>query len=58
MKRNLGALPAVFPMPVLMVAAYDAAGNVGILCFSASNCAIISLARWITSRGRPASCAT
>ncbi|MBQ6536000.1 MAG: flavin reductase [Firmicutes bacterium] len=31
MKRNLGALPAVFPMPVLMVAAYDAAGNVGIM---------------------------
>ena len=31
MKRNLGALPAVFPMPVLMVAAYDDKGRVGIM---------------------------
>ena len=26
MKKDLGALPAVFPMPVLMIAAYDEAG--------------------------------
>ena len=28
MKKNLGAIPAVYPMPVLMVAAYDEGGKV------------------------------
>ena len=28
MKKDLGIQQAVFPMPVLMVAAYDAAGKV------------------------------
>lgn len=28
MKRNLGKIPAVYPMPVLMVAAYDEKGTV------------------------------
>lgn len=27
MKKDLGAIPAVFPMPVLIVAAYDGAGG-------------------------------
>ena len=31
MKKDLGKLPAVFPMPVLMVAAYDENGVVGVL---------------------------
>ena len=31
MKKNLGALPAVFPMPVLMVAAYDEDGTVNVM---------------------------
>lgn len=30
-KKNLGVLPAVYPMPVLMVAAYDAAGKVNVM---------------------------
>lgn len=28
MKKDLGPMPAVFPMPVLVVAAYDAKGTV------------------------------
>lgn len=28
MKKDLGPIPAVFPMPVLVVAAYDAKGTV------------------------------
>ena len=31
MKKNLGAIPAVYPMPVLMVAAYDENGTVNVL---------------------------
>ncbi len=31
MKKNLGAFPAVYPMPVLMVAAYDEAGKVNVM---------------------------
>lgn len=31
MKKNLGVLPAQFPMPVLMVAAYDEAGRVNVM---------------------------
>lgn len=31
MKKNLGTIPAVYPMPVLMVAAYDEAGKVGVM---------------------------
>ena len=31
MKRALGAIPAVFPMPVLMVAAYDENGKVNVM---------------------------
>ena len=31
MKKNLGAVPAVYPMPVLMVAAYDEQGNVNVM---------------------------
>lgn len=31
MKKNLGAKPALFPMPVLMVAAYDEKGNVNVM---------------------------
>lgn len=31
MKRNLGAIPAVYPMPVLMVAAYDENGKVNVM---------------------------
>ena len=31
MKKNLGAMPAVFPMPVLMVAAYDENGKVNVM---------------------------
>lgn len=31
MKKNLGAAPAVFPMPVLMVAAYDETGKVNVM---------------------------
>ena len=30
-KKALGAVPAVFPMPVLMVAAYDAQGKVNVM---------------------------
>ena len=30
-KRSLGVIPAVFPMPVLMVAAYDEAGKVNVM---------------------------
>lgn len=31
MKKNLGAVPAVYPMPVLMVAAYDENGKVNVM---------------------------
>lgn len=31
MKKNLGAIPAVYPMPVLMVAAYDADGKTNVM---------------------------
>lgn len=31
MKRDLGIIPAVFPMPVLMVAAYDEHGKVNVM---------------------------
>ena len=31
MKKNLGVVQAVFPMPVLMVAAYDEAGKVNVM---------------------------
>ena len=31
MKKNLGTIPAVYPMPVLMVAAYDENGKVGVM---------------------------
>lgn len=31
MKKNLGAVPAVYPMPVLMVAAYDENGSVNVM---------------------------
>jgi flavin reductase (DIM6/NTAB) family NADH-FMN oxidoreductase RutF len=31
MKKDLGAIPAVYPMPVLMVAAYDEAGAVNVM---------------------------
>lgn len=31
MKKNLGIIPAVYPMPVLMVAAYDETGKVNVM---------------------------
>lgn len=31
MKKNLGVVPAVYPMPVLMVASYDADGKVNVM---------------------------
>ena len=31
MKKNLGVVPAVYPMPVLMVAAYDETGTVNVM---------------------------
>ena len=31
MKKNLGVIPAVYPMPVLMVAAYDEGGKVNVM---------------------------
>ena len=31
MKKNLGAIPAVYPMPVLMVAAYDENEKVNVM---------------------------
>ncbi|MBP5154423.1 MAG: flavin reductase family protein [Lachnospiraceae bacterium] len=31
MKKNLGVVPGVYPMPVLMVAAYDEAGTVNVM---------------------------
>jgi flavin reductase (DIM6/NTAB) family NADH-FMN oxidoreductase RutF len=31
MKKDLGIIPAVYPMPVLMVAAYDEKGNVNVM---------------------------
>lgn len=31
MKKNLGTVPAVYPMPVLMVAAYDESGKVNVM---------------------------
>ena len=31
MKKNLGVVPAVYPMPVLMVAAYDETGKVNVM---------------------------
>ncbi len=31
MKKNLGAMPALYPMPVLMVAAYDGGGTVNVM---------------------------
>ncbi len=31
MKKNLGKVPAVYPMPVLMVAAYDESGKVNVM---------------------------
>ena len=31
MRKDLGKIPAVFPMPVLMVAAYDGEGTVQVM---------------------------
>ena len=31
MKKDLGVAPAVYPMPVLMVAAYDEHGRVNVM---------------------------
>lgn len=31
MKKDLGVIPAVYPMPVLMIAAYDADGHVNVM---------------------------
>ncbi|MBR4210780.1 MAG: flavin reductase family protein [Oscillibacter sp.] len=31
MKKDLGVIPSVYPMPVLMIAAYDEAGNVNVM---------------------------
>ena len=31
MRKNLGVIPAVFPMPVLMVAAYDESGVANVM---------------------------
>ena len=31
MKKDLGIIPAVYPMPVLMVAAYDENGQVNVM---------------------------
>ena len=31
MKKALGAIPAVFPMPVLMIATYDENGKVNVM---------------------------
>jgi flavin reductase (DIM6/NTAB) family NADH-FMN oxidoreductase RutF len=31
MKKDLGVMPAVFPMPVLLIAAYDEAGTVNVM---------------------------
>lgn len=31
MKKNIGVIPAIYPMPVLMVAAYDANGKVNVM---------------------------
>lgn len=31
MKKNLGAMPALYPMPVMMVAAYDESGTVNVM---------------------------
>lgn len=31
MKKNLGVIPALYPMPVLMVAAYDESGKVNVM---------------------------
>ena len=31
MKKNIGVVPAVYPMPVLMVAAYDANEKVNVM---------------------------
>ena len=31
MKKNLGVVQAVYPMPVLMVAAYDETGKVNVM---------------------------
>lgn len=31
MKKNLGVVPAIYPMPVLMVAAYDETGKVNVM---------------------------
>ena len=31
MKKNLGAMPAIFPMPVLMIGTYDKEGNVDVM---------------------------
>ena len=31
MKKDLGVIPAVYPMPVLMIAAYDENGNVNVM---------------------------
>ena len=31
MKKDLGVIPCVYPMPVLMIAAYDEAGNVNVM---------------------------
>ena len=31
MRKDLGKLPAIFPMPVLMVAAYDESGKVNVM---------------------------
>ena len=31
MKKSLGSLPALFPMPVLMIAAYDENGKINVM---------------------------
>ena len=47
MKKNLGVVQAVYPMPVLIVAAYDENGKVnamnaawGMICNSGPDCAV------------------
>ena len=53
MKKNLGLIQAVYPMPVLMVAAYDETGKVNVMNAAwGMICAMDKIALFI-DEGRP-----
>ena len=55
MRKNLGSQPAVFPMPVLMVASYDENGTVQVMNAAwGMICDMDKIALFIDDQGDPA----